>query len=35
MKDRAEVSQAAEQTEEPAEFDSTIQELPEFAHIQK
>ena len=35
MKDRAEVSQTAEQTEEPAEFDSTIQELPEFAHIQK
>ena len=32
---RAEVSQAAEQTEELAEFDSTIQELPEFAHIQK
>ena len=35
MKDRAEVSRAAEQTEELAEFDSTIQELPEFAHIQK
>ena len=35
MKDKAEVSQAAEQTEELAEFDSTIQKLPEFAHIQK
>ena len=35
IKDRAEVSHAAEQTEEPAEFDSTIKELPEFAHIQK
>ena len=35
IKVRAEVSQTTEQTEELAEFDSTIQELPEFAHIQK
>ena len=35
IKARAEVSKATEQIEEPTKFNSTIQELPEFAHIQK
>ena len=35
VKIRAECSQTTKQSEEPAEFDSALQELPEFAAIQK
>ena len=35
VKIRAKCSQTTKQSEEPAEFDSALQELPEFAAIQK
>ena len=35
IKIRAESSQNTKQSEEPVEFDSALQELPEFAAIQK